>query len=566
MSNALPPVKNTDAPRLPDGMKMPGFRFLPTTAEYFRETRVPLWCDHDFWKHWKEHKITFLQRGYSIRQSEGIWWIQQHLAGKPGAHTLTARGASVLGNVLLPQQTELPLLAIEEPLDLEPLPQWIEDKLWHYQITPARQLYRALKFGKEEWGYPGAVDLSYGGTGKTFMDYAAALATGRKPVILCPKVGADGWERATKHFGVDPEFIGTYEAVRGKWRPAVVIWDDERNRFDWVDPHDRVLILDEGQYVRHDDSLTSYCCSAAIRQGIPIILASATIAVDITELRFAGRITGLHSGGDDWPRFLRDHGCVKNGSTWVSDKKAHHLHRIHEKLFPRRGCRVQLADLGDKCPETTIDQLALDCPEAREINRHWMEAQYTIAKLTKQGGNKARIAMVRQRAYVKLLQDSENALVSMIAARVRQDVRDGWSVAVFMKWDPSRRAMGKLLNTNAGFYGGQPAKVRQYWEREFQADRQHILISNIAAGGASVSLHDVTGWRRRRSYIFPSHNPIEMEQATYRVSRAGEKSHSEQFLVCVKNTVLEQILRSTRAKLNRLAALNDGSGAELNRI
>src|SRR5689334_5948567 len=126
---SLPRVANTDAPKLPAGMSLPAFRVV--SGEYFRETRVPLWCDAEFWSLWKTSKLDFLRRGFELRQNEGAWWIQQKLLGKPGAHTLTPRSAQVLANVLQPQLE----LTIPEPapLELEPLPGWIEAKLWHYQ-------------------------------------------------------------------------------------------------------------------------------------------------------------------------------------------------------------------------------------------------------------------------------------------------------------------------------------------------------------------------------------------------------------------------------------------------
>ena len=72
-----------------------------------------------------------------------------------------------------------------------------------------------------------------------------------------------------------------------------------------------ILILDEAQALRHDETLTVRCFSAAVRQGIPIIMASATIAIAPTEFRFAGRITGLHQGAQDFDKFLARHGCSR---------------------------------------------------------------------------------------------------------------------------------------------------------------------------------------------------------------------------------------------------------------
>ncbi len=122
--------------------------------------------------------------------------------------------------------------------------------------------------------------------------------------------------------------------------------------------------------------------------------------------------------------------------------------------------------------------------------------------------------------------------------------------------------MGHLLGTHAGFYGGQQAKERVYWQREFQANRQHVLLSNIGAGGSSVSLHDTTGKRPRVSYIFPCDNPVKMGQAPGRIDRSGGMTFSQQWIPCVAGTLSERMVKQTARKLMQLARLNDGAKPE----
>lgn len=491
------------------------------------------------------------------------WWshtfngstsLQQWLTYPDG--NLTQISLERVARMDAPKQAALALT--DEPLHLDPLPGTLESKLRPYQVEPSRQLFRALTHGKAEWNYPGALDLSDMGTGKTYMALAAALATGRAVIVLCPVVGRGGWERAFAHFGADAEFIGTYEGLRSGNRPHVATLNLDGS-FHWKKADEIILILDEAQALRHDDTLNVKLCSAAILQRVPIIVASATVAISPLEMRFAGRIAGLHQGGDDWTRFLMAHGCArrnpKEAWKWNGDMK--HLAAIHARLFPRRGCRVRKEELGSECPETEINVLPIKCAASLAIEKQWQDTQDLMDRLTQQG-QAGRASMLERKARMKCWQMAEAALVPHIAARVKADVAAGRSVAIFVSFTETRQALGRLLNTNAGFYGGQNIKQRQHWEAEFQADRQHVLISNIGAGGASVSLHDVNGWRPRTSYIFPTDHVVQMEQATGRIDRVGGKSKSLQWIPCVQGTLSEKMVHRTRRKMLAISQLNNG--------
>lgn len=520
---------------------------------WFRSVALSVATEGAFFGGWKANKGEFARRGWEVRKNGSQWIVQQWLAGSPDAYELTPYGAERLAAATGPMRPQRTKVA---PAPVGELPAALAAALRGYQVEPAKQLLRSLKNGNAEWGYPGALDLSDMGTGKTYMSLAAALATGRKIGVICPPVGMGGWERAFQHFGAEAHFLSTYEAVRGSWRPHIAGFQAD-GKFRWQQANDILLILDEAQALRHDDSLTSQTFSAAVNQGIPIIMASATIAVSPLEFRYAGRISGLHAGGRDWERFLADHGCFKKGATYQWGKNIADLRKIHDELFPWRGCRVRKESLGEECPETEISLLAVIVEEQESIAEQWSECEETARRLMTSGrGDQAMIA-IRQ-ARMKIWQRCEMALVEPMARLARKEMDAGRSVAVFMSFNESRIKMMKLLNTNAGFFGGQPLKKRQYWEREFQANRQPCLVSNIGAGGASVSLHDLTGDRPRTSIIFPNDNPVKMVQATGRVDRVGGQTLSRQFIPYVAGTLMEKMVLTIRRKMKAINTLNDG--------
>lgn len=522
-----------------------------------RELFVPLHQECLLRDWWKVNGGAMIAIGWELNEWNDKKRLQQWLM-PDGSLTPVTRERLARMAAARQQQLDIP----EPELILEALPAGLETKLRGYQVTPARQLMRALKHGREEWGYPGAVDLSDMGTGKTYMALAAALATGRGVVVLCPVVGRGGWERAFAHFGADAHFIGTYEGLRGGNRPHIVEQGGD-GEFRWKDSANIVLILDEAQALRHDDTLNVKLCSAAIRQGIPIIVASATIAVTPVEMRFAGRITGLHRGGDDWTRFCVQHGCSrrKAGEAWKWDGDSKHLAKIHARLFPRRGCRVRKEELGSECPETDIAVLPIDCgEEGRRIASMWEECERIFENVKRTRGALAAEGE-RRKARMKAWQACELALVPQVAAKAKDDARNGRSVALFVSFSETRTRLMAALNTKAGFYGGQTLKLRQYYEQQFQANREFYLVSNIGAGGASVSLHDTTGDRPRSAYIFPTDHVVHMVQATGRVDRVGGQSKSLQFVPCVAGSLMERMVQSLRRKMLNIGTLNDGQAS-----
>jgi len=566
MTATLPAVPDINPPALPGDLTMlkPWERWIGGNKVWYRAVEIPWTLENKFLMWVRTHKLTLLQRGFAYRKADGKFSLFQWLSGTPGAYTLTPDGAATLAAAMAPHLRTAELALEAQVSEFDPLPGGLEKFLRAYQVQPARQLFRALRRGNAEWSYPGAVDFSDTGTGKTYQTLAAALATGKKVGVICPPAGRDGWIAAFNLMGAVPYFLETYESLRGGWRPHIAKQNSSGD-FEWLNPRDFVMIADELQACRHDSTLTVRCFSAAIRQKVAMIGASASVAVSPLEFRFAGRIIGLHQGGDDWNRFLINHGChrkTKDGPFhW--DKDLRHLQKINARLFPYRGCRVRKQDLGDECPETEISVMPFDVPEAAEIESMWRDSLDTIARIERQGSKPASVIMgMRARARMATWQRCEMVLVPPLAKIIRQHVIEGKSVAVFMNFNASREALMKALGTRAGIYGGMPKERRSYYIREFQADREHIMISNIKSGGASVSLHDINGWRPRIAFIFPTDDVVKMVQGIGRVDRVGGKSKSHQYFPVVRGGMTEKMVANIRKKMIALQNLNDGQSED----
>lgn len=300
---------------------------------------------------------------------------------------------------------------------------------------------------------------------------------------------------------------------------------------------------------------------AAIRQKFPLIFCSGTLARDPTEMRASGRLVGLHQGGKDFERFMQDHSCDGSGIAWKfygGRRGREALARIHRTVFPSRGARVRIADLGDRFPDTQIVAESYDTGETQKIAAAFKEAEELLERMAKQGASEHEIRMRKASAYMEAWHMSERLKVPAIIEMARLEMEEGRSVAIFCNFVDCRQMLMDGLNTKCAIYGGQNPQHREACIAEFQADKSRVIVANIDAGGVGVSLHDVNGEFPRTSIILPTNKVVSMTQALGRVHRAGGKSRSRQVIFFAAGTVEEQICEVTRKRMAQITTLNDG--------
>jgi superfamily II DNA or RNA helicase len=141
---------------------------------------------------------------------------------------------------------------------------------------------------------------------------------------------------------------------------------------------------------------------------------------------------------------------------------------------------------------------------------------------------------------------------------IEEGLEQGMSVVVFLNFTETIQAISQRLNVNCIFDGKTSDKKRQDAVDSFQADKERVILVNIASGGAGLSLHDIHGKYPRLSLISPSYSAVCMRQATGRIWRDSAKSKSLQKIVFVAGTVEEDVCRNVQSKLDNLDILNDG--------
>ena len=84
------------------------------------------------------------------------------------------------------------------------------------------------------------------------------------------------------------------------------------------------------------------------------------------------------------------------------------------------------------------------------------------------------------------------------------------------------------------------------------------MLANLAAGGQSISLHDLNGKYARAAIINPSYSAVNLLQALGRIHRQGGLTKCLQYLIYASGTREERMCYKVQYKLNNLSILNDG--------
>jgi hypothetical protein len=473
--------------------------------------------------------------------------------------------------------------------------------LLDHQGPAAEQLLAALSRHKA------ALDGSDMGVGKTAQTLAVIRERKLPTLVVGPVVARAGWQNLGRHLGVEFSYQG-YEMLRtgrtpfGQWenpppdervplyrcsscqmklnlaekpRPCPhhflgihciekITKKHNYGKFIWH-PNIKQLAFDEVHRCAALDSLQSDMLVAAKRQRIDCVGLSATSGATPLDFRALGYVLGLHSYTDFYAWAGR-RGCRK--TPWAGfqflvgeDKRKQIMADLHEEIFPERGCRVRIDDLGDKFPEVEIRAELYDLSEPALLAELYARMDAAIQALNLQrsmdgSGENPLTTLLRARQEIDLLK------VPILVELANDAVASGFHVALFVNFRATVEELCRRLKTNCRVDGSQLGAKGQHARElciaRFQADEEPIIVCSAAAGSASISLHDVRGRYPRIGYVNPGVSAQQVRQLCGRLRRAGGLSKSLYRFVLAAGTVEEKLHKALSSHLNCMDALNDG--------
>lgn len=410
-------------------------------------------------------------------------------------------------------------------------------------------------------------------TGKTYSACAVARELDLNICVVCPKAVIKSWNNVIKnHFKMKDKLVGVinYEKlIRGRKDSPIASFvlhrHSRRPKFEWKIPKKTLIVWDESQKLKNWKTQNAKRCVDAIKAGYPMLFCSATNATNPLEMRAVGTALKIFGGNKSYYEWAYENGVYKGnwGLEFNNDSKI--LKRIHHQVFQQRGVRLRRDEIpGFPACEIIPEVYDMDEEDANKINEIYfeMERELNIARKREQEDKKKAEALNQELQEVliqlRARQRIELVKVPLFVDMVEEAKEQGFSVALFVNYTETLNAIAERLGTKCVFDGKTSDRIRDRNVELFQEDKERVIIVNIQSGGAGLSLHDLNGNFPRMSLISPSYSPIFMRQALGRIWRDDAKTKSVQRIVCVANTVEENVCRNVQQKLDNLDMLNDG--------
>jgi superfamily II DNA or RNA helicase len=380
------------------------------------------------------------------------------------------------------------------------------------------------------------------------------------------------WNKVLSYFGIKAHCLINYEKlIRGNTEHLSFKdgRDDSANDYIINFPKNSLVILDEVHKCKASSSKNSDFLIKLKMDGYKTLLLSATTATNPLEMKAFGFATTLHNLVN-YRHFITDSGAYvgRFGGYQIdlgSQRTVEAMANIHNRLFNEYKVSSRMTrKMFDKIfPDNHVMAECFDMgTNTDKINRVYQQMEVELAALEESSVNYSQhhfAIMTKARRMAELLK------VPTMVEMIEDWFDEGISPVVFVNFTDTVEAIVKQLSKNRKFdgliakiVGGQTDKVRQSDIEGFQNDTKRIMIANLAAGNAGVSLHDLNGKFPRGSIISPSYSAINLLQALGRIHRAEGKTKCIQKIMFADKTIEVDACKRVQCKLNALECLNDG--------
>ena len=451
----------------------------------------------------------------------------------------------------------------------------ISSKLLNYQIPHVLQMYEIFLVNNC------ILDASDTGTGKTYTSLALAKMLNKNPFVICPKSVIPSWISAAKYFDISLFGISNYEMLKGckyytsDLEKVICPYMDIKNvdlqtlngskktkkelknnklDFDFYLPDNVIVIFDEAHRCKNYHSVTSRLLLSIKKANQKLLLLSATITDKITCFKPFGVVLDFYDDIKKFNMWIRRKQIMNKikYKLWTDDDKIK-LDIINTSIFPDKGSRLKIKELGDLFPKNQIVSQSYLCSDYDKVQKLYEVINDALDELKKKETKAValgKIIMARQKI--------EMYKVPIFLDLTEDAIENGYSVVIFVNYLETMNMLSYNLKTDCLIHGGQNMDERQSCIEDFQSNKCRILISIIQAGGVGISLHDIHGNHPRMSLISPTWTGHEIKQALGRIYRAGSKTPALQRIIYCAKTYEDELCKIIDKKIGVIDAINDG--------
>ena len=438
------------------------------------------------------------------------------------------------------------------------------DKLLNYQIPHFLQMKEVLL------NRNCVLDASDTGTGKTYVSVALADNLNLRPFIICPKSVISSWIECARIFNIPLLGICNYELLKGcKYYRVDDSYALEKINCPYVDkyvvdklvqfnfnfPIDSLIIFDEAHRCKNHKTFNSRMLQSMTNINAKILLLSATISDKIDCFKPFGAIFKLYQKPNHFKPWMRQRkkAMKLRHDMYGFDDIERQINIINTTLFPHFGSRMKIKELGNLFPSNKIISQCYTCSNKEKIQKQYKLIQEAFEELKhKETQSEALGKLIRARMKIEMYK------VPIMLDLIREGIDNNYSVAIFVNYRDTMDCLCHYLETGCVICGGQSLDEREYNIKQFQDNREKIIIAMIQAGGVGISLHDIHGNHPRMSVISPTWSGQDMKQVFGRIHRANSQTPAIQKLVYCAGTYEDSISALINIKLKNISGINDG--------
>ncbi|CAH6421429.1 DEAD/SNF2 helicase [uncultured virus] len=436
------------------------------------------------------------------------------------------------------------------------LKQNVVDKLFDYQIMHVINLVTALRSNNT------IIDSSDTGTGKTYSSIALCKQFNFAPLIICPKTIISNWKEVCKYFSVEPLAIVNYEMIKnGKQYDSngnkikskyVEVNELLKNeyKYKWNLPNYTLIIFDEAHRCKNVKSENGKLLLST--KNKKVLLLSATIADKPESFQIFGYMLGFYKSLRQANNWIK--GMLLDDKNYIGIKPK--ISSIHKQIFPYRGSRIAIQDLGNKFPDNQICPLCydLDDKDKLDVNNAFTNLKQLQTKLESINDQEIKKNILKE--IIKARQKIELLKLPIFKEQIETNLENNNSVAVFVNFKNTLYKLAEYFKTDCLIFGDQDINTRDKNIKDFQNNKSHLILCTIQSGSEGISLHDLHG-RQRISLISPTFSATDFKQCIGRIWRIGSISKAIQRVIFCSNSLEEIICNRLKEKLKFLDNIND---------
>jgi len=446
-------------------------------------------------------------------------------------------------------------------------------KLISHQIRPSDELLEfLLGFGNNAHG---VLLLGNTGVGKTYV-IADAIARAQQEhkrflcdplekfrnysvMMLTPKRAITQQKRVFYRAGIKDFEITNHNALTSKSYGALFIdWLTEYKHGEldmqpyWIEESKPdLLVVDECQLVKNRNAARTKIIHAAIRQGIKVVLTSATPFATASEAETVVVSCGIVKSFENFSQYA-------NSVSRNPDKPSPAaIKAIKQDLIERKGL---IAIKGARYPfKPIVNNIKLPLSKEQRIiyDETWNEYVKVLAKEGRNGPSgiaRVWVAQNKHREATDILKAPALAkrafqVVNFVESPRQIIIASNFVKALEAIWNNLVKIHNVNPNSIATLFGGITDKQAQKNIDDFQQGKVDYFLTTMKSGGTSISLHHEFPEAKPRYVLLPPTWSIyEMVQILGRAQRITSLSQTIQEIVWFKDTIEEKVCDTVNDK------------------